>query len=427
MTEAFLSYIWKFQYFDKKNLKTTAGETLNILQTGIQNTDAGADFQQVKIELNEKIWAGSAEIHVVDFDWNLHKHQTDKHYNNVVLHIIWEKESDKIMLREDGSIIPTLELKNRVSPLIIEKYNEFINQKSLIPCQNLFKKVDNLKVMSMLDNVLVQRLQRKAQNILALLEQNTGNWEETTYQILAQSFGFKINNDAFLDMAKSLPLKTLIKHADNLHELEALLFGQSGFLTESENIDEYTKELNKTYYFLKYKYKLTPLETQQWKFLRLRPANFPTVRIAQFAMLIHKQQGFFTNFIHSQTAKELQELLTISPSEYWNNHYHLAKISSKKMGNLGKDSVNNLIINTIAPLLAAYSLQKDNDIYIEKAIKILEQLPAETNKITEMWEDVGLKVKNAFDAQASIELYNEFCNKKQCLQCRIGAEVIFKL
>jgi hypothetical protein len=317
-----------------------------------------------------------------------------------------------------------LVLSDRVSPLLLEKYAQFITQKQLIPCQNYFKDIDKLKIMSMLDNVLVQRLQRKAQIITDLLAENTGNWEETTYQILAQSFGFKVNNEAFLALAKSLPFKILAKHTNELLDIEALVFGQSGLLNHVEILDDYTKELTKRYAYLKYKYNLTPLEAERWKFLRMRPANFPTIRLAQFAMLIHTQQSFFTNFINTNTAKELQKILQISASDYWHTHYNFAKISTRKMGNLGIDGVNILIINTIAPLLAAYSLQKDNDTYIEKAIKILENLPAESNKITELWEDVGLSVKNAFDAQASIELYNEFCTKKRCLSCRIGICII---
>lgn len=428
MTELFLYYIWQFQYFNKQNLQTVAGETLNILRTGLQNTDAGADFQQAQVEIHGKFWAGSIEIHLTNADWNLHKHHTNKQYNNVILHVVWNHETNKIAYREDGSMIPTLVLSDRVSPLLLDKYAQFISQKQLIPCQNYFKDVDKLKILSMLDNVLVQRLQRKAQIITDLLTENTGNWEETTYQILAQSFGFKVNSEAFLALAKSLPFKILTKHGDDLLDIEALVFGQSGLLTDLEIGDEYSKELTKRYFYLKYKYNLTPLEAQRWKFLRMRPANFPTIRLAQFSMLIHSvmqvQQSFFTSFIHTNTAKELQKILQISASDYWHAHYNFSKVSTRKMGNLGIDGVNILIINTIAPLLTAYSLQKDNDVYIEKAIKILEQLPAESNKITELWEDVGLSTKNAFDAQASIELYNEFCAKKRCLSCRIGICII---
>ncbi len=432
MTEKFLYYIWQFQYFNKQNLQTLEGESLNILRIGLQNTDAGADFQQAQIEINAKLWAGSIEIHITNTDWNIHKHHINKQYNNVILHVVWTQETNKIAYREDGSVIPTLVLSDRVSPLLIDKYSQFINQKQLIPCQSYFKDIDKLKILSMLDNVLVQRLQRKAQIITDLLAENTGDWEETTYQILSQSFGFKVNSEAFLALAKSLPIKILLKHAHDLLDIEALVFGQSGLLTAMENankeVDEYSKELIKRYIYLKYKYNLTSLEAERWKFLRMRPTNFPTIRLAQFSMLIHQilqaQQNFFTNFIYANTAKELQKILEISASDYWHMHYNFSKISTKKIGNLGVDSVNILIINTIAPLLTAYSLQKDNDIYIEKAIKILEQLPAETNKITELWEDVGLITKNAFDAQASIELYNEFCTKKRCLSCRIGICII---
>jgi hypothetical protein len=325
MTELFLYYIWQFQYFNKQNLQTVEGETLNILRTGLQNTDAGADFQQAQVEINGKLWAGSIEIHLTNTDWNIHKHHTNKQYNNVILHVVWTHEINKIAYREDGSTIPTLVLSDRVSPLLVDKYAQFISQKQLIPCQNYFKDIDKLKVLSMLDNVLVQRLQRKAQIITDLLAENTGNWEETTYQILSQSFGFKVNSEVFLALAKSLPLKILVKHAGDLLDIEALVFGQSGLLTDLEITDEYSKELTKRYFYLKYKYNLTPLEAQRWKFLRMRPANFPTIRLAQFTMLLYNMmnigQSLFTNFIHANTAKELQKILQICVRSFVNPHH----------------------------------------------------------------------------------------------------------
>lgn len=424
MNEAFLAYIWKFQYFDKQNLRTSEGEIVNILRVGVQNSDAGADFQQAHIEINGQLWIGSIEIHLTDKDWTLHQHSQNKQYNNVILHLVGKKLTQQNVLRADGTPIPTLAIQDRISPILQEKYHKLLVSKELIPCQNSFKSVSELQILSMLDNVLVRRLQRKSQAILDLLVENTGNWEETTYQTLAQSFGFKVNNEAFLALAKSLPFKILQKHSHDITELEALLFGQAGFLTQPEDLDEYTKDLSQKYAYLKYKYGLVPLEVSRWKFLRLRPANFPTIRIAQFAALIYQENNFFSNFIHTENAKSLQKKLGITTSDYWISHYNFCKSSSRKMGHLGEDSVNNLIINTIAPVLAAYSTYKEDDSFIEKAVKFLEQLPAESNKITAMWEDIGLKTKNSFDAQASIELYNEFCSQKKCLSCKIGATLL---
>lgn len=438
MTELFLAYLWQFQYFDKQNLQTTAQEAINILQIGIQNTDAGADFQEAKIEIGNKLWHGSVEIHLKDTDWQAHKHSQNKQYNNVILHVVWEKLSTENMQRQDGSMIPTLELKNRVSALLIEKYQDFRNPKDTIPCESYWKSIDRLKILSMLDNVLVQRLQRKAQNILDRLAENTGDWEETSYQILAQSFGFKVNQEAFLALAKSLPFKIISKHSTELQDIEALIFGQSGLLenpTSTENSEnpahqqQYATTLLKNYAYLQHKYNLSPIEKERWKYLRLRPANFPMIRLAQFVSLIFEQKLFFTNFMQAETAKKLQTLLSVKASPYWyaqNNNAKTGteKTGTEKIGNLGKESANNLIINTIIPLWTAYSMHKDTDMYMDKAIKILEELPAEHNKITELWDNIGLKIQNAFDAQASIELYNEFCSKKQCLQCRIGNAIL---
>lgn len=428
MTEAFLHYVWQFQYFSKEKLQTTTHEPLNILRVGLPNTRDGADFQQAQIKIGEMLWVGSVEIHLTDTAWLQHKHKENAAYNNVILHVVWQKKSTMLMQRADGSEIPTLELGNRISPLLIEKYHHFMQSGGMLPCEKDFEKVEKLTIISMLDNVLVQRLQRKAEQLLKILEKNAGDWEQTTYQWIGQSFGFKANNETFLHLTETLPLKLVQKYSFDLQELEALLFGQAGFLetinVEETATDEYTKNLQIKYKYLQHKHQLVPIKAVEWKFLRLRPANFPTIRLAQFAALLHKQQGLFTSLVKIENYKELKNLLTATASNYWTSHYHFGKSTEKSYENLGTESINGLIINTVAPLLAAYAMQTDNDIFMAKAIRFFEQMPAEKNNITKLWQEIGLPVKTAFDSQASLELYNDFCTKKQCLQCRIGREIL---
>jgi hypothetical protein len=425
MNEAFLHYIWLFQYFDKHNLQTTENEAITVLRVGYPNLQDGADFQQAQIKIGEVVWAGSVEIHLSAADWLHHKHHTNKNYNNVVLHVVWQHNPHHSPItRADGSVIPTLVLANKVSTILLERYHAFMHSQALIPCEKEFWKVSSTALVSMLDYVLVQRLERKAQQVLDLLAQHTGDWEQTTYQWIGQSFGFKANNEAFLQLAQSIPLKLVQKYSFDLSEIEALLFGQAGFLDELTPTDEYTKNLQIKYNYLRNKHLLQPLPFTLWKFLRLRPANFPTVRIAQFAALLHKQQSLFDTLINLTPIKNLKDLFSCKASPYWQTHYHFGKTTNKNYEQIGTESINNLLINTVAPLLAAYSMQTDNEGFIAKALALFEQLPAEKNHITAQWQELNLPIKTAFDSQASIELYNEYCVKKKCLACRIGKEVL---
>lgn len=423
MNEAFLHYIWQFQYFNSQNLQTTQKETLQILKAGYSNTDSGADFQQAEVIIDGIRWVGSVEIHLNSTDWDAHQHSQNNRYNNVILHVVWRDNTQTVAQRPDGSLIPTLVLEGRVKLEVLEKYNSYINSQHDIPCEKQFATVNDLQRMSMLDYVLAQRLQKKAEKITALLHAQTGDWEETTYQWLAQSFGFKVNNEGFLALAQATPYRIFQKNKDDLENIEALLFGQASLLPQNPT-DEYSKNLVEKYNYLQHKYSLTPIAAAHWKFMRLRPANFPTIRIAQLATLLYQQSHWFSALLAIENIKAMQQFFKLQQSAYWQTHYDFGKTVSQISHELGKESINNLIINTVAPLLAAYSQQQDNELFMERALNLLEGLPAEHNKITQRWEDVGLAIRTAFDSQASIELYNEFCTKKRCLQCRIGKELI---
>lgn len=423
MTESFIHYLWQFQQFDKSLLRTTNQESLRILKTGILNTDAGPDFSQARVQIGEIEWAGNIEIHIRASDWNNHKHQTDASYNNVILHVVWEY--DKPIVRADGSEVPTLELKPLTDGSLLRKYQLLVDNKNVIPCAAQFGGVSDLAKIATLDKALTKRLIQKAKIIETLLAENNGDWEETTYQLLARNFGFKLNSEAFLRLAQNIPLKVLQKHRDNLTQIEAILFGQSGLLTE---VDDYSKKQAQEYDFFAAKFSLkdTKLETHEWKLLRTRPANFPTIRIAQLARLITLQKSFFSLFTQTESIDDLRKALQVRQSEYWQEHYHFGKKLGKKSNGLGKDSIDNLLINTVIPLLACYAQKTDNLAYMDRAVAFLESFPAESNHIVDMWKNMGLTIKTAFDAQASIELYNNFCTQKKCLQCNVGIELLKK-
>ncbi|WP_064197827.1 MULTISPECIES: DUF2851 family protein [Emticicia] len=423
MNEAFLHYLWQFQQFDKSNLQTISGEKISVLKTGILNTNAGPDFTNARLQINEIEWVGNVEIHIKSSDWQLHKHQNNEAYNNVILHVVWE--NDQAITRQDGSLIPTLELKTITDIQIFNKYQHLVDNQAVIPCKEQFLKVSDLSKFAILDKVLAKRLQQKAQIVEQLFEQNNGDWEETAYQLLARNFGFKLNSETFLRLAQNLPLKVLQKHRDNITQIEAMLFGQAGLI---DKCDEYSEKLSQEYDFFaaKFSLKTNQLSRHEWKFLRTRPANFPTIRIAQLAKLITQQQSFFSLFTQTNSIEDLRNALKIEQSIYWQEHYNFGKVVSKKLVGLGKDSINNILINTVIPLLACYSEKIDNQELMARCVSFLEALPAEENHITEMWEGLGMKIKTAFDSQASIELYNNFCTQKCCLQCNVGIEILKK-
>lgn len=426
MTEDFLHFLWQFQYFDKQNLATTQRQSLHIWNTGQKNTNAGADFDFAKISLNDIEWVGSVEIHIRSSDWNHHKHQLDTNYNNVILHVVWQ--DDHPIQRQDATFIPTLELKDKVNEQWLYQYEKLLENKKPIPCASQLNQVSDLHKIMMLDKALSKRLEKKAGIIYQLWIDNQNDWEETTYQLVAKNFGFKINSEAFLRLSQTISLKTLRKHTDNLLQIEALLFGQAGFLEDSnQESDEYIQKLQKEYHFLDKKYQLrsTQLEKKNWKFLRLRPANFPTVRLAQFASLIHQKPHLFS-FLLDAEAKELFQKFQIKQSLYWQSHYTIGKETKGQVPGLGKTSLENIIINTIAPLRACYAKAKAEQKYMDSAIRLLENTKAESNKITRMWSDLGWKTKSAFDSQALIELYEDFCTLNRCLSCTIGIHLIRK-
>ncbi len=404
-------------------MATTAGEVLNILKPGILNSDAGPDFSQAKIKIGNIDWVGNVEIHIQSSGWYEHKHDQDAAYENVILHVVWEE--DKPVHRTDGTRIPTLQLKGRVEEHLLKSYQKLINNPLAIPCGKSFSGVDELIKHAMVDKALMIRLEAKATQIKILLDKNKGDWDETTYQLLAGNLGFKVNKDPFIQLANALPYKLIQKHRSNLLEVEALLFGQAGFLV-AKTKDEYLAQLFNTYQFLAKKYDLSgkQMNVAQWKFLRLRPANFPTIRLAQFASLLCSHRNIFSNLIEVSRYQQLIHFFEIHQSAYWKAHYRFGKKSKGEVPGVGESGKENIIINTVVPLFVAYGQSHDDYSFVEKAITILQSIPSERNKITRIWHELGYVSKTAFDSQGLIELYNNFCQRRACLNCTIGSALL---
>jgi len=422
-TEDFLHYVWKFRLFDRINLRTTEGEELEIYSAGLHNTHAGADFQNARIRVGETTWAGNAELHLSSADWQRHGHTGDNAYDNVILHVVYNDDAPVTL--PNGRRLPTLVLKDRISADLYNRYHGLVfgNQR-IIPCEGSIARIDPLTMQNWLTRILVERLEKRAETVTAALEKNRGDWEETFYQYLAANFGFKTNALPFELLAKSLPQNILAKHKNNPLQIEALIFGQAGFLNE-EPADDYPRSLKKEYDYLRKKLSLTPVETHLWKFLRMRPQNFPTIRLAQFAALIVQSSHLFSRILEVKEVKDLRKLFAeIEIHPYWQTHFRFDKESPASVKHLGQASVNTLLLNTVALFLFSYGKHMQQQYYISRALKLLENIPAENNHITTDFTNLGVNILTAFESQALLELKNNYCDYKKCLQCGVGIKIL---
>ena len=422
-TKDFLHYVWKFKLFDFRNLQTADGEAVEIISAGTHNFDAGADFQNVRIKIGDTVWAGNAEIHVASADWHKHNHSDDNAYNNVILHVVYC--NDQPVILPNGKALPTIELLNRIPAELYGRYHHMVyGNQQIIPCEGTIKTVSSLSVHNWLTRVLVERLHKKSVVVINALQINTGNWEETFYQFLAANFGFKINALPFELMAKALPQGLLAKHKSSALQIEALIFGQAGFL-EDDFTETYPLKLKAEYSYLQKKYNLVPIEKHLWKFLRLRPSNFPTVRLAQFAGLITQCNHLFSKILEEQTVAGLRKLFSnIVVNEYWDTHYRFGATSKFSIKSFGDASIDLLLMNTVAVFLYSYGNHYKLPAYVNRSLELLEQLPVEHNYIVDDFKELGIKAKSAFESQGLVELRQSYCNHKKCLQCGIGNQIL---
>ena len=416
MNEALLQFIWQFQYFEKTNLKTVCGKKVHILQPGNLNSNQGPDFLNARVNIADTLWSGSVEIHVLASQWVTHQHSSDDNYNNVILHVVWQNDVEMDL----G--FPTLELQSLVKNLMLERYALLMTKQQFIPCENSIATVPEITMLSWKERLLAERMQQKATHIKEMLLQNKNHWEETFWWLLAKNFGAKINADAFEAVAKSVSISILSKHKNQLQQLEALLLGQANLLSEHAT-DAYAIMLYKEYVFLRKKYNLTPIFIPV-HFLRMRPANFPTIRLVQLAALIQNSTHLFSTIMEESDLGKVKKLFAISANDYWHYHYLIDVASDFKVKQLGKQMTENIIINTIIPMLYSYGKMNGNASLVQKALRWLTELPTEKNSITEGFHTLGITSLDAADSQFLIHLKNNYCNHKRCLQCSIGNAIL---
>lgn len=418
MNEAFISYLW-YNKLLKNHLVTTEGQLIQIISPGEPNSDAGPDFSNARLKIGEELWAGNIEIHVRASDWYKHKHSNDEDYKTIILHVVHDYDLAKNALGH----FPTIEIRGCYDPQLYFKYEAFMYAKTWIPCAASFSMSSNIARLSMAEKCIYERIDRKASEIEKLVSFTINNQEESFYILLARCFGLKVNSQAFEMLARSLPLKILLKHNDQLSQLEALLFGQSGLLSNDAR-DEYEYELKREYSFLRKKYNLVPIQSHLWKFMRLMPASFPTLRISQFANLLHNTSNLLARILSCDSVDALAEALKCVASPYWDTHYQFGIQAKKQVKKPGKDFYNILIINAVIPYLFLRAKVFDYQELKEKAIGLLEQIAPENNSILRGWQDLGVEMRDAFNSQAYNELKTKYCNQKRCLECRIGHNIL---
>ena len=416
VTEKLLQYIWQFQYFNNRNLHTTGNEPLQVLRTGLYNTNQGPDFLDARIRIGGTAWAGSIEMHTRSSEWKTHKHSTDANYRNVILHVVWEDDLKDILP------FPTLELQPLVSNLLLAQYEELMQSPLFIPCQQHIAGVPEITIHAWKERLLIERLQQRSHHIEKLLEKSKQHWEEVFWWLLARNFGIRINAGSFEKIAQTIPTRILAKHKNQLIQLEALLMGQAALLDKTFT-ESYPNMLRKEYQFLQKKYQLKKAHAPLY-FLRMRPANFPTIRLSQLASLVQKSLHLFSVVKETEDVTEVQKLLMVTANDYWHYHYSFDEQTAFKKKRLGKEMIHNILINTIVPMLYSYGYISSNEEYQQKSVRWLEELAAEHNSITRGFEAFGVSNKNAFDSQALLQLKNEYCNEKQCLRCAIGNQVL---
>lgn len=421
MNEAFLHHIWQHQLFDRDNIKSQDGQSLEVIKAGEHNTDAGPDFFSAQIKINGTLWVGTVEIHLRASEWNKHGHQHDSAYDNCILHVVYECDDE--IFRKNGLEICCLELKDRFSEHAWNNYQKLLGTQSWIACSHRIKEVDRMHVNSWMDRLAVERLERKTLHVFQLLEHNNNDWEETFYQLLCAGFGFQINSLPFTMLARQLPLKLIQKFKDRSSHLEALFFGTAGFL-DTEHADPYIFGLKSDWNHFKNAFSLREMDPYCWKFLRLRPVNFPTIRVAQLSALFSKTDRLFSQIIEMKDLNFGMNIFDLCASSYWDSHFLFGKESEGKKKFLGQKSIENIFINVVVPVLFSYGLRNDSIVHRHRALDFLEQIPPEDNSIIRNWIKEGIVPNSALHTQALLDLKKNHCSEKKCLTCRIGIELI---
>ncbi len=420
MKEDFLHYLWKFKKFDTLNLKTSNQEEITIVSAGQYLGLAGPDFFNAQITIGIQKWAGNVEIHLKSSDWYAHHHEKDASYENVILHVVWEHDSE--IYRSNNTEIPVLELKNYVSAATVSNYQKLVSPKSWIFCEKQLKEIPEFVLINWQERLFFERLERKSKPILELLQSTNNDWEAVLFYLLAKNFGLNTNGEIFFKIARTIPFLVIRKECFEVENLEALLFGSAGLL-DVDKEDNYFKGLKFRYFYLLHKYQIEKSCIEPVQFFKHRPDNFPTIRLSQLANLYHKQQNLFSKINDLNSLEAIYEIFSVSVAPYWQTHYQFDKESSKKKKALSKSFVDLIVLNTIIPLQFAYAKSQGKQVS-EDLIAILNQVEPEKNSIIDKFSSFGIKPKNAFDTQSLLQLKNEYCNKNKCLDCAIGIELL---
>ena len=420
--EELLHYVWKHKIHPLEPLATTDGRRVEVLDAGLKNPHAGPDFFNAKLRIGETVWVGNVEVHSLASDWLRHGHQHDEAYNNVILHVV--EQADTEVSCANGRAVPQLVLP--IPQQVSTRYEELLHTDRFPPCYRVVPRLHSLTIHSWLSALQVERLEQKTRAIAARLQQTGNHWEDVFFITLSRNFGFGVNGDAFEWWATHLPFRAVDKHRDNLFQVEAIFLGTAGLLEEQlDHADAYYEKLQREFSYLKHKFDLphsTPCPP--WRLLRLRPGNFPHLRLAQLASLYHREQALFSRAMEATRIDDLSALFRIAPSPYWEAHYRFATTSPRIGKQLSQNSINLIIINTVVPFLYAYGQHKGNETLCERATQFLESLKPEANYVTRMWQAAGLQAENAADSQALVQLQTAYCDKKECLRCRFGYEYL---
>ena len=410
MKEEFIYYLWENRLLSK-DLRTVDGDPLFVNSVGNRNYDSGPDFLDARIRIGGTLWVGHVEIHVNASDWFRHGHHNDDAYNNVILHVVYCNDTERLA-------IPTVEIKGKFDEAIYERYNGFLRSRRWIPCEKIIAEIQQFTWLSWLERVVVERLETEVKDVFSKLAANNNDWEETLYQRIMRYCGLKVNNDAFERLAKLLPLRILRKHIDNTLQVEAMFFGCAGFL-EQEFTESHPVLLQREFKILKSKFNLSVMPMSYWKFLRLRPPNFPTIRLAQMASMVCSFEKLFSKLQTVNDLDSVRNLFNVEVNEYWNTHFQFEKPSSEKKKKLGTTAIDVLIINSVVPVMFSYGIYRDNQELKERSLGFLNVMEPEDNIIIRKFENLGVNVRNAQQTQALLHLYNYYCRKRKCLKCRV--------
>lgn len=420
MNEAFLHFIWKYRLYHP-TIKTTENQQIEVIQPGRHNYDAGPDFTDARIRIGSTTWAGNVEIHMKSSEWYRHNHQHDPAYANIILHVVFD--NDREIFDRNNTPIPAIELKGLINEGVYKKYFYFLNNQLWIPCEKDITSVNPITMKAWMERLFVERIERKLETIFTLYQRNKNSLSETFYQLLAGNFGFKTNEQPFQILARLLPLAVTGKQKSSLFQLEAMLFGCSGLLNKDFK-DDYPIQLQQEFSFLQKKYGLATMEGHLWKFLRLRPTNFPTIRISQFAALVNKSENLLSKLMEARTLADVRAFFGVNASAYWEDHYNFDKPSRRQMKTMGKNAIDVLIMNSVVQYLFFYSKIKGDQKYRDRAVRFMLDMDPENNHIIKKWTETGIAASNAFETQALLELKNSYCKQKQCLRCNIGTKLL---